>query len=93
MPRVVLDGKLQGVVRKLHRHLGESQMAERNGGAESQSIMKDMDFGLQKIQKIETLWNLCLFFLFLILALNRTVSIWKQILLSCICGETIINQP
>ena len=38
-------------------------------------------------------WNLWLFCLFLILALNRTVSIWKRILLSCICGETIINQP
>ena len=32
MPRVVLDGKLQGVVGKLHRHLGESQMAERYRG-------------------------------------------------------------
>ena len=51
MPRVVLDGKLQGVVRKLHRHLGESQMAERNGGAECQSIMMDMNFGLRDMEK------------------------------------------
>ena len=70
MPRVVLDGKLQGVVGKLHRHLGESQMAERNGGAECQLNYEGHGLGtlgtLKKFQKLKPLLAAALLVLFVL---------------------------